>query len=218
MVMQIVAWVASLLVFGALFMKTMLPLRIVAIFSNVTFITYALLGAHYGLFDKVYPILILHTSLLPLNIIRLRQIKALIKKIDKANNDDFSISHLLPYMKKEKYSHGTILFRKGDKGDKIFFVSKGKIKLEEVGKTLQEGSVMGEVGIFSPDNKRAATATCIGICELLTLHRKKVYEIYYQNPHFGFFLVRSLSKIVSENAEKMSELSKPIKIGAKKKK
>ena len=67
-VMEVVAWVASIFVFFSFFMKTMIPLRIMAIISNFTFITYALLGLKAGIFDKVYPIFVLHTLLLPLNI------------------------------------------------------------------------------------------------------------------------------------------------------
>jgi len=64
----VAAWVASILVFCAFFMKTMIPLRIVGIASNAAFIAYALLGLHYGVFGRVYPILVLHSYLLPLNV------------------------------------------------------------------------------------------------------------------------------------------------------
>ena len=73
----ITAWIAAVLVFSSFFMKTMIPLRIVAIVSNIAFITYALLGITYGIFDRVYPILVLHASLLPLNLLRLRQLTRL---------------------------------------------------------------------------------------------------------------------------------------------
>lgn len=55
------------MVFATFSMKSMLPLRIVAICSNVTFIYYALLSS-------IYPVLILHICLLPMNLLRLRQI------------------------------------------------------------------------------------------------------------------------------------------------
>lgn len=55
MIMELVAWVASALVFLAFFMKTMMPLRLVAIASNVAFVVYALFGLHYGIFEKVLP-------------------------------------------------------------------------------------------------------------------------------------------------------------------
>src|ERR671931_2872236 len=74
----VAAWLAAFLVFSSFFMKTIIPLRIVAMVSNVAFITYALLGLTYGVFGRLYPILVLHASLLPLNVLRLRQVTTLI--------------------------------------------------------------------------------------------------------------------------------------------
>jgi hypothetical protein len=71
MAIVIAAWIVALLVFSSFFMKTMIPLRVVAIASNVAFISYALLGLRYGIFGRVYPILVLHSALLPLNAVRL---------------------------------------------------------------------------------------------------------------------------------------------------
>jgi len=70
----VAAWLAAFLVFSSFFMKTIVPLRIVAMVSNLAFIVYALLGLAYGVFGRVYPILVLHSLLLPLNVLRLRQL------------------------------------------------------------------------------------------------------------------------------------------------
>jgi CRP/FNR family transcriptional regulator, cyclic AMP receptor protein len=75
MEMEIAAWVASGFVFTTFFMKTMVALRIVAIASNIAFIAYALLGLRYGIFEKVLPIFVLHSMLLPLNVLRLCETK-----------------------------------------------------------------------------------------------------------------------------------------------
>jgi CRP/FNR family cyclic AMP-dependent transcriptional regulator len=87
---------SAVLVFSSFFMKTIVPLRMVAICSNVAFITYALLGLNYGVFGRVYPILVLHASLLPLNLVRLRQLKALQGAVREATEDE-TIRSLVPY-------------------------------------------------------------------------------------------------------------------------
>jgi len=79
----------------------MVPLRMVAIIGNVVFISYALLGLYYGIFEKVYPIFVLHLLLLPLNIIRVYQIKQLIREIGEASAHEPSVEYLIPHMKKE---------------------------------------------------------------------------------------------------------------------
>jgi CRP/FNR family cyclic AMP-dependent transcriptional regulator len=70
---EIAGYVASALVFATFYMKTMMRLRVIAIISNVAFITYALL-------DGLLPILILHAALLPLNILRLREFTRLMER------------------------------------------------------------------------------------------------------------------------------------------
>ena len=61
-------------VFATFYMKTMMPLRAVAIASNVAFISYGYVGG-------MAPILILHVALLPLNLWRLHQTRQLVKKV-----------------------------------------------------------------------------------------------------------------------------------------
>jgi CRP/FNR family cyclic AMP-dependent transcriptional regulator len=61
-----VGYFAASLVLGTFCAKTMVPLRSLAIASNLAFITYA---ACAGL----WPILVLHAIMLPLNLLRLNE-------------------------------------------------------------------------------------------------------------------------------------------------
>jgi hypothetical protein len=62
-------FVASILVLTTFMMTDMRTLRIVAIFSNIAFIT-------YSAFEWLPPVLILHLTLLPLNVLRLTELAA----------------------------------------------------------------------------------------------------------------------------------------------
>jgi len=194
----IAAWVAALLVFSSFFMKTMIPLRVVAIASNVAFVTYALLGLKYGIFGRVYPILVLHSSLLPLNILRVRQIKRLINAVNAAGKSE-TFEYLIPYMRSELHPKGEMLFSKGDAADKLYLIEEGSIFFPELGKRLSEGAVFGEVGLFAPQSVRSLSAVCDDDCRLHTITKDKVLELYYQNPRFGFFLIRMVSALVQED-------------------
>lgn len=57
-------YIASLLVFLTFYMKDMVPLRVVALFSNVAFLAYG--GAL-----QLWPVIFLHGALIPINICRL---------------------------------------------------------------------------------------------------------------------------------------------------
>jgi hypothetical protein len=61
---DLVGYVASTLVFATFYVRKILTIRLIAIFSNVAFIAYGL-GYHLP------PILILHSVLLPLNFYRI---------------------------------------------------------------------------------------------------------------------------------------------------
>jgi CRP/FNR family transcriptional regulator, cyclic AMP receptor protein len=63
---DLVGYVASASVLATFCMSTMVPLRIVAICSNVLF-------AVFGALAHVYPVLVLHLVLFPVNGVRLMQ-------------------------------------------------------------------------------------------------------------------------------------------------
>jgi CRP/FNR family cyclic AMP-dependent transcriptional regulator len=189
MLIVIAGWLSAALVFSSFFMKTMVPLRMVAICSNIAFMTYALLGLRYGVFGRVYPILVLHASLLPLNTIRLRQQKALIGAVREASEDD-TIRSLVPYMQEETHAAGAVLFQKGEPATRLYVIRNGRVRFPEIGKVVADGQVFGEVGLFAPHNVRTLSAVCDEECQLYAITREKVLELYYQNPRFGFFLIR----------------------------
>lgn len=201
MEMQIVAWVAAVLVFLSFFMKTIVPLRTLGIVSNVVFIVYALMGIHFGIFDKVLPILVLHIALLPLNVMRLRQVQETIRSVQSMNREHASLDVLIPYMKHERIRCGQWLFRKGDAADRLFILKTGRIRLSEFGKTLEAGTVFGEVGIFSESAVRTSSALSDEDCELYSLTSEKAIELFYQDPRFGFSIVRALARYVSEGVD-----------------
>lgn len=65
---ETVGYLASGLVLATFTTKRMRPLRTIAILSNIAFIG-------YGVLDSIVPVLALHLILLPLNIVRLAQLR-----------------------------------------------------------------------------------------------------------------------------------------------
>ncbi len=66
----------------------------------------------------------------------------------------------------------------------------GILRLEEIEVTLGEGELIGELGLFSFDRQRNATAVCETDVNLLAITKNNVMQLYYQNPSFGFYLVQ----------------------------
>jgi CRP-like cAMP-binding protein len=65
---------------------------------------------------------------------------------------------------------------------------------------LTKGTIFGEIGVFSADHLRTATARCLESCSLLMIEAAKVRELYYQNPQFGFYLIGLIAERLSQNA------------------
>lgn len=66
---ELVGYLASGLVLAAFCVKDMVPLRVIAIASNLAFIS-------YGWLEGLRPVLLLHVLLLPTNLLRLSQLLA----------------------------------------------------------------------------------------------------------------------------------------------
>ena len=88
---DILGYAASASVLATFCTSTMVPLRVIAICSNVLFATFGALPAH------IYPVLVLHLILLPVNIARLIQILRLIQSISATHALDLSVHRLLPF-------------------------------------------------------------------------------------------------------------------------
>lgn len=171
-------------------MRRMVPLRVLALASNVLFLTYAVLYAHFSIGKLVtMPEFLLNLILLPMNARRLFEIRRLTRQMEHANADTPVSEWLLPHMHLHKHKAGHTLFRKGDIADSIFYVALGRLRLEEIDGILQAGDLLGEVGLFSPDKTRKLTVTCETDCELYRMNDEEVYQLYYQNPRLGFYFM-----------------------------
>ncbi len=182
---ELAGYTASLLVFSTFYMKTMIPLRCVAIASNVAFLT-------YGYFAGLYPVFLLHTVLLPLNVFRLHQMYRLKDRLRQALEQDLSLKWMLPFVKRESFKAKEPLFQKGDPANKLYYLEQGTVWLPEVNRTIHSGEIIGEMGVFSPFKERTASAICVTDSTFLVLGERTAVELYYQNPDFGLFMVRTI--------------------------
>lgn len=191
---SIVGYLAAVLVASSFYMKTMIPLRVFAIASNICFIT-------YGYFSTpiLYPVLALHLFLLPLNIIRLRQIQKLVTGVRSYAKGDYSLEWLVPYMTKEFYSASSVLFKKDDPANKLFLIQTGEVHLPELNRNVRAGEIVGEIGVLSPYKKRTTDAICLEETHLLSITEEQVMTLYYQNPSFGLFLLQMVIKRSIDN-------------------
>jgi CRP/FNR family cyclic AMP-dependent transcriptional regulator len=183
---NLAGYAASSMVLATFCMKTMRPLRILALASNVLFAVYAFFGG-------LYPVLILHVVLFPINLARLVQLQRLTRRVAAAATGDLSMADLLPFMQHRRVRAGETVFSKGDVADGMHYIDKGRVDITELGISLDAGEIFGEIGIFAPDRRRTASVVAATDCELFDLSEAKARELYFQNPSFGFAVLRLIT-------------------------
>jgi hypothetical protein len=189
---EMAGYLAALLVFLTFYMKTMVPLRIVGICSNVAFVTYAWLG-------DLHPILILHMILLPLNCIRLREMLRLTREVRVVTQGDLNMDWLKPFTSTRGFSAGDVLFHKGDIADAMYFIVSGRFRLIELAKDILPGQIVGELGLLAPNQSRTQTVQCAEDGQMLQITYEQVRRLYYQNPQFGFYFLQLTTQRLFEN-------------------
>ncbi len=129
---------------------------------------------------------------------------------------DFSFDELIPFMAREIYKKGIVLFNKDDKADKIFYIQKGLMKLVEINKIVGEGAIIGETGIFSPYHKRTLTAVCETDLEVLAIDQEKIFKVLYQSPSLLLGLlqlsIRRFSVNLKETIAEKEQIESELKI------
>lgn len=197
---EIIGYAAALAVLATFCMRTMLPLRVVALASNVLF-------ALYGYFGGLCPVLALHLLLLPVNLVRLIQLLRVVRGGDATPLHKLPIQSVLPYMRPRRLRPGEILFRAGDRAEALFYVASGAVRIHERGTVCAAGSVVGEIGVFSPD--RARTATVIGCidAELYELPEVTAKQLCLENSQFSFAMMQLIAARLIEDSRRTRALA-----------
>jgi len=189
-------YIAAVLVFTTFWMKTMVPLRLVGIGSNVFFIA-------YGGLLVAYPVLILHLCLLPLNLLRLREMLQLTKRVEEAAAGDHNMAWIKPFTSMRRVQAGDVLFRQGDTADRLFIVVSGRCRLYGSGIEIPPGSVVGELALLSPDKARTQSLKCEESGELLEITYAQIKRLYYQSPKFGFYFMELAGRRLFDNIRRL---------------
>jgi hypothetical protein len=189
---------ASVFVVATSTMRTMIPLRVFGIITNIVLIGSAVPNHNYL-------VIIVQTLVLVLNSYRLHQMLQLVRDVKKSVNSDLSMDWLKPFMTERKCAAGEVLFYKDEKAEDMLYIVSGRFKLVESGIELPVGAIVGELGMLSPSNMRTQTLECVEGGVILSVSYRKVEELYVQNPAFGFYFLRLTSARLFENIANLEQ-------------
>jgi CRP-like cAMP-binding protein len=179
-------------------MRTMIPLRVFGILTNLVLIATAIPGRNY-------PVILVQLVVLGLNSYRLHQMLQLVRDVKRSVSSNLSMEWLKPFMTERKCAAGEVLFYKDEKADSMFYIVSGRYRLVESGIELPIGAIVGEFGMLSPSNVRTQTLECIEGGTILSVTYDQVEQLYVQNPAFGFYFLKLVSARLFENIDRLEQ-------------
>lgn len=195
---------AAVLILVSAVVKTIVPLRWLAVASNIGFVV-------YGLAHPAPLVAALHVALLPINLWRVLEMQRLTRRVRRAEAAGSELQiWLQPYMKRRRLRAGTVLFRQGDRADRLYVLAEGRLELIESGRTIEAGQMFGEIAFFAPDRRRTASVRSLEPSTLLSIDETTFRQLYFQNPAFGFEVVRLIAGRLSADVQRLeSRLAQP---------
>jgi len=100
--------------------------------------------------------------------------------------DAAAISDLVSILRARTVPAGTVIIRKGEVGDAMYFIASGTVQVEAPSGTvrLEEGDFFGEMALLTRE-RRTATVTAVKSTDLLVLDCDDFHRLIDHNPEIG---------------------------------
>jgi hypothetical protein len=197
-IIEVIGYANAVLGVAMLAVQTMVPLRVAGIAHNV-------LSIAVGYFVGLYPYIVQHAVLLPINAYRLYEMRKLIRQTQVSASGDHSMAWIKPFATERKYRKGETVFWRGEDAREMFYVTSGSLKLRELGMVVPYGTVVGELGFLSPNRTRTQTLDCIEDCVVLAISYSRLEQLYFQNPKFGLYFLRLTTARLFDNIGRLEQ-------------
>jgi CRP/FNR family cyclic AMP-dependent transcriptional regulator len=182
-IVEVTGWIAACLGIYGYQAKTMIPLRVTAVFACV-------FGFAHALPDLSFPDLFVNAVLLPLNLLRLNEMRRLIADSGAATTRPQGYDWLKPFMHPVRFPAGEVLFRKGEEGAEAYLIGSGAVDVPEHDASVGAGDLLGEIGMLTAGHVRTASAICRTEVRAWKVSFDEMQQLCLQNPEFCLHLAR----------------------------
>lgn len=129
-----------------------------------------------------------------------RKAYALVQKVPSLQQVGLSMWDILDAMEEQqRFGVGHTVFKQGEIGDCMYFISKGTLDVcvDGMGKVAEmgPGDYFGEVAILSSDSRRTATVRTTGATHLIKLSKTVFERILAQHEDFAAFVQEHMAKL-----------------------
>ena len=187
-------WIACVLEVYAFQEKTMIPLRVAAVFA-------CLFGFAYGYLTHAYPSMAVSVALLPLNLWRLKELRRLIADSGASAIRPSGYEWLRPFMHRADFPAGHVLFRKGEVGEEAFLVGAGEVHIPEHDASVGAGGLLGEIGLLTEGHVRTASAICRTDVRAWKISFAELEQLCLQDPQFCLHIARVIVQRYQANLQ-----------------
>jgi CRP-like cAMP-binding protein len=93
------------------------------------------------------------------------------------------------------------MMERGEYATAAFYIVSGEVEIVEINETFGKGTLLGEIGLFTPDGRRIMTVRCKTDVQTAIIDYDQFKELYFQNPQFGFRLMHLVVARLQSSAE-----------------
>lgn len=112
------------------------------------------------------------------------------------------------------YANGEVIFAEGDKGEIMYVIQSGKVKVtkntpkgEIELAVLGSGDILGEMALFDK-LARSATAAAVGEARILSVDKKKLFATISRDPTLAFKIIETMSHRIRKLNKEFTEFRK----------
>lgn len=113
--------------------------------------------------------------------------------------DESALKDMSRYLRVVTFTNGTVIFKEGDTGDRMYILKKGEISaLKEMGlvqrelRRMQPGEIFGEMALIS-EGKRTATLKAVSDVECIEMQKADFSKLLNENTLFAGFILRLIT-------------------------
>jgi CRP-like cAMP-binding protein/tetratricopeptide (TPR) repeat protein len=120
---------------------------------------------------------------------------------------------LATFSTEERFREGSMIFREGDRGDKLYIVLDGRIRIskfipgvgEEALTVLDRGDFFGEMALIDDKARSADAKSHDGDATVLSIDRATLNEILSMDPHASLQFLNLLCRMISRRLREINE-------------
>lgn len=120
---------------------------------------------------------------------------------------------LATFSAEEKFREGSVIFREGDVGDKLFIILEGRIRIskyipgvgEEALAVLERGDFFGEMALIDDQVRSADAKAHEADTTVLSIDRGTLNEILSMDPHASLQFLNLLCRLISRRLREIND-------------